>query len=463
MSAVTQFCDITGASKKQAQSYLKKASNNVELAVANWFDAGDSPEADEPVKVSSKNQSLGTKTYSCPGVIEIIGPNPDSPPRLENWTGSPSVRISKDGTSFDADSYYSWGSARANVKVNKGKWYYEVTMRSRGSARIGWSTEVYKPENDYEGCGSDGDSWAWDGSKQTKYHDEKKDDSIKSYGQSWAQGDVIGCSLDFDNQEIKYYINGKCLGAAFKNVRTLNPLMPCLSIYRNTDLVINLGPKFQYKPSGFYGLNPSVTTAQADSIAAVFSKYQRAGATLSDSLAKDLIHVKGVMALGEDLGATGPLDPQVLLLAWKLRSKKFFEFYDSEWNVLWANEQAYTWNDMFACVQRWVQDIKTPENFKSFYAFTFDYMKMEKGDRATVLEKQDARMLWDMLGLDKKFHFYKQWLAFWEEGGRKGVTKDTWMMLLVFIDEIGSNINAYNEDDCWNSCFDDFVDFLKSN
>jgi hypothetical protein len=90
-------------------------------------------------------------------------------------------------------------------------------------------------------------------------------------------------------------------------------------------------------------------------------------------------------------------------------------------------------------------------------------MKMEKGDRATVLERQDAQMLWDMLGIDKKFAFYKEWLAFWAEGGRKGVTKDTWMMLLVFIDEIGSNINAYNEDDCWNSCFDDFVEFLKEN
>lgn len=90
-------------------------------------------------------------------------------------------------------------------------------------------------------------------------------------------------------------------------------------------------------------------------------------------------------------------------------------------------------------------------------------MKMEKGDRATVLEKDDAKMLWEMLGINNKFPFYKRWISFWDEGGRKGVTKDTWMMLLTFIHEIGGNIKAYNEDDCWNSCFDDFVEYLKEN
>lgn len=74
------------------------------------------------------------------------------------------------------------------MQVAKGRWYFEVTLRGRGSARIGWATENYKPESDYEGVGSDGDSWGWDGSKQQKYHNEKKDESTKSFGQSWAQG-----------------------------------------------------------------------------------------------------------------------------------------------------------------------------------------------------------------------------------------------------------------------------------
>jgi len=335
-------------------------------------------------------------------------------------------------------------------------------MRSRGSARLGWATITYAPESDYEGVGSDGDSWGWDGSKNQKYHDEKKDDSTKTYGQNWNSGEIVGCSLDFDAQEIKYYINGRDLGVAFKNVKTLNPLLPCLSVYRNTELELNLGPNFKHKPLGFSGLNPTVTIQQAESINKVFKKYVDAGASLADSLSKDLMKQKGVMVLGEDLGAKGPLDPHILLLAWKLRSRKFFEFYDHEWDVLWANEQCYNWEQIKARVLQWIKDIQTSEdNFKSFYAFSFDYMKMDKGERVTVLDKSDAQMLWQMLGVNQKFHYYKDWVAFWESGERKGVTKDTWMMLLTFIDEIGSRLEKYDEDDCWNSVFDDFVAFLK--
>lgn len=61
--------------------------------------------------------------------------------------------------------------------------------------------------------------------------------------------------------------------------------------------------------------------------------------SLNESLSKDLIKAKGVLAMGEDLGVAGPMDPHLLLLAWKMRSKKFFEFIDSEWFVLWANEK----------------------------------------------------------------------------------------------------------------------------
>lgn len=88
-------------------------------------------------------------------------------------------------------------------------------------------------------------------------------------------------------------------------------------------------------------------------------------------------------------------------------------------------------------------------------------MKLEKGDRATVLEKQDAHMLWDLLGIDKKFKFYPQWLKFWDQTSAKGITKDEWMMLLRFIKKIGTDINNYSEDDCWPLCYDEFVDYLK--
>jgi len=454
--AVATFIAVTGASKGQAKRFLKKANNNPDVAISNWFDSGEEPESATP----SEPASPTAKTFTSPGLIEVL--DSTNAPVLENWTGNGSVHVARDGQSFTADSYYSWGSARANVKVFRGRWYFEVTMRSRGSARIGWATESYAPENDYEGVGSDGDSWSWDGSKQRKYHDEKKDDSTKNFGSSWSSGDVVGFSLDFDAQEIRYYLNGRELGVAFKNVMTLNPLMPCLSIYQNTDMHLNLGPKFKHKPLGFYGLNPTCSIEHSESARAVFEKYVKKGMSLNDSLNLGLMRTAGVAALGEDLGASGPLDPHLLLLAWKLRSKHFFEIFDHEWMVLCANEGQFTFADIKGAVEQWISDITNSEdNFKSFYGFCFDYMLREEGDRATVLGKSDAQMLWDLLGMSRRFKFYKEWLKFWEQSDRKGVTKDTWMMLLTFIQEIGGNIDKYNEDDCWNTCFDDFADYLK--
>lgn len=88
-------------------------------------------------------------------------------------------------------------------------------------------------------------------------------------------------------------------------------------------------------------------------------------------------------------------------------------------------------------------------------------MKLEKGDRATVLEKQDAQMLWELLGINKKFKLYPQWLKFWEQTDSKGITKDEWMMLLRFIEKVGGDINNYDENDCWPLCFDEFADFVR--
>lgn len=176
----------------------------------------------------------------------------------------------------------------------------------------------------------------------------------------WVTGDVIGCTLDFDSREIRYTKNGADLGVAFKNVRNSNALMPCISL-KGADIEVNFGPTFQYKKNGFYGLNPTVTPAQKKALLNTFIKYHRQGADLNDSLSRDVMKVRGVLALGNDVGATGPLDPHVLLLAWKMRSKRFFEFFDTEWMVLWANEGVSSFDEIKAAIVRWIGEIKTSE------------------------------------------------------------------------------------------------------
>lgn len=44
----------------------------------------------------------------------------------------------------------------------------------------------------------------------------------------------------------------------------------------------------------------------------------------------------------------------------------------------------------------------------------------------------------------------------------KGVTRDTWCMLLTVIDKIGSDLTKFDDADCWPLAIDDFFDFLKN-
>merc|ERR1712025_903701 len=109
---------------------------------------------------------------------------------------------------------------------------------------------------------------------------------------------------------------------------------------------------------------------------------------------------------------------------------------------------------MKAAVARWLKEVQTDESvYTSFYSFVFDYMRLEKGERNTVLDKNDAKMAWDVLNIKQRFKFYPEWCKFWEENSLKGINKDTWMMLLVFIKKLGDNVKNYDTNDCWLSCF----------
>jgi len=342
--------------------------------------------------------SNNNHTYSNPGVIEISG---TGPPVLENWRNDSQLKLETNKLSFTVSSW-NYGTCRANVAVTTGRWYYELSIKTTGQARIGWANSKYAPESNYVGVGSDSDSWAWDGSQTTAYHNEKQSGTNKTFGEYWSNNDIIGCSVDFDLCEIRYYKNGKDLGAAFK-IMKMPTLHPCVSFYRGCVMTLNLGPTFKHKPVGFYGLNPTINANQKKNLLNIFIKYHKKGTSLSDSMSRDVIKMKGVQALVDDVGATSPMDPHLLLLAWKLRSKKFCEFMDNEWMVLWANEQAFTIEEIKSTVARWRKEVETNDSsFRSFYNFVFDYLKSEKGTMCTALEKEDAIFAWTLLGFEKK-------------------------------------------------------------
>jgi Kip1 ubiquitination-promoting complex protein 1 len=63
--------------------------------------------------------------------------------------------------------------------------------------------------------GNDADSWGYDGSRICKINDNKE----RPYGLGWKAGDVIGCLVDMESQEMEFTLNGKFMGVAFTNFK----------------------------------------------------------------------------------------------------------------------------------------------------------------------------------------------------------------------------------------------------
>ncbi|XP_057774623.1 E3 ubiquitin-protein ligase RKP [Salvia miltiorrhiza] len=157
------------------------------------------------------------------------------------------VRIVKKPLFVESHALFS--SARANACVWRGKWMYEVTLETSGVQQIGWATVVC-PFTEHKGVGDADDSYAYDGKRVRKWNKE-----AELYGQSWVVGDVIGCCIDLDSDEILFYRNGISLGVAFCGIRKMVPGLgyhPAISLSQGERCELNFGGvPFKYPVKGF--------------------------------------------------------------------------------------------------------------------------------------------------------------------------------------------------------------------
>ncbi|XP_077224077.1 E3 ubiquitin-protein ligase RKP [Tasmannia lanceolata] len=157
------------------------------------------------------------------------------------------IRVFKESLLIESIAMFS--SARANVCVWKGKWMYEVILETSGIQQLGWAT-LTCPFTDHTGVGDADDSYAFDGRRVRKWNKEDE-----TYGQSWVVGDVIGCCIDLDLDEISFYRNGISLGVAFYGVRKMGPglgYFPAVSLSQGERCDLNFGSRpFKYPVDGF--------------------------------------------------------------------------------------------------------------------------------------------------------------------------------------------------------------------
>ncbi|GAB2279360.1 hypothetical protein Dimus_014002 [Dionaea muscipula] len=190
--------------------------------------------------------------------ISIVGNSLNPVVEIDKTSICGDLRISKPPLVVESLTIFS--SARANVCVWKGKWMYEVILETAGIQQLGWAT-LSCPFTDRMGVGDAENSYAFDGKREKKWNKEDE-----TYGQPWVVGDVIGCCIDLDEDEILFFRNGISLGVAFCGIRKMLPgagYFPAISLSQDEKCDLNFGSRpFKYPITGFLPLQspPPVNT-----------------------------------------------------------------------------------------------------------------------------------------------------------------------------------------------------------
>lgn len=159
------------------------------------------------------------------------------------------MNVSQDRLTIQSQSAFS--TSRANVCVFRGKWMYELQLRSKGVMQIGWCSAQCRFTQD-TGVGDTRNSYGLDGSKRRIWHIYTRN----QYGPYWRSGDILGVCLDMERGTIEYHRNGVSLGEAFNDVER-GPgvaLFPAVSLAFNDSVTANFGgspfrhPISMYKP-----------------------------------------------------------------------------------------------------------------------------------------------------------------------------------------------------------------------
>ncbi|XP_017466845.1 PREDICTED: E3 ubiquitin-protein ligase RNF123 [Rhagoletis zephyria] len=267
-------CSATQDTPKQPKVDEMKLSDQM-VIVRNWLN--------ERLNVIESNSTEATKTQRI-DMASRLGPEHT----ICDIDFTSTVRISADRLSLRSQG--SFNTIKANVCVYGGRWMYEVLLHSKGVMQIGWCSNKCT-FNENSGVGDTKWSYGYDGSKQQIWHI-----STSKYGDKWQIGDIIGISIDVDNESIEYFRNGNSMGVAFSKLERGPGIsfFPAVSLGYNQGIQVNFGNMpFKYPVEGFLPIQakPIVRLQKADLLLSYLANLATVLAHNSTCKKKD--HIEG--------------------------------------------------------------------------------------------------------------------------------------------------------------------------
>ena len=216
------------------------------------------------------------------------------------------------------------------------------------------------------------------------------------------------------------------------------------------DLEVGLETFFTSPSSAFSsgGTNGSVNPKTLE---ATYASY-RAPTNTHD---EDIIDAGGIEKLCADIGID-PVDPVILVVAWKMTAKSMGVFLKCEFMTGMTAMECDTIAKLKAKIPTLRNDLASPSTFKEVFEYSFDFAK-EPSHKSLPLET--ALGMFQVL-LSERWDLCDAWCTFLEKEHGKAVTRDTWTQLLEFSKNIGKDMSGYDPAGAWPYLIDEFVEHM---
>ncbi|KAF6037704.1 DCUN1D3 [Bugula neritina] len=168
------------------------------------------------------------------------------------------------------------------------------------------------------------------------------------------------------------------------------------------------------------------------------------------------ISAEGIEQLCNDLNLN-PEDFRVLVLAYSLGAQAMCRFTEDEFVNGCLRLGITSVETMKQSIPNLLKSVQGA-SFTPFYHWTYKFaLDVESGQR--TLPADLAISLWKLVFYQNCPPILDRWLDFLQQNTSiKGISKDTWDMFLIFVNQIGEDLKSYNDAEAWPSLLDDFVE-----